>query len=117
MRLQKPPIKVPLDEDGNLLDDGWGKWKHDPQTGWARIDPEFKDNFEFEATLQLNEQGTSTRSSFKFEFQDISNGRTFRMFAPDFIKVVQQKDIHHGQVAGKWTFVKKGNKYGLKLVE
>lgn len=55
------------------------------------------------------------RSSAQFTLID-SKGKKYCMFMSDMFDMISRTDILKGQVAGEWTFVKKGTNYGLKFV-
>ena len=92
--------KIPFDNAGNQLDyEGWGC-------------AEMRDNFEFEDTLTFQSYGRG-RSSVTFTFKRV-NGQTVSMFVSDFSDIVNK--MNHGHVTGRFTFVKKGQNYGCKMV-
>jgi hypothetical protein len=71
------------------------------------------DNHEFDATLTF-EGYYRGRSAGGFRFKD--NLYTYYMFMTDIDDLLKTKVIDKGVVSGKWTFVKRGMNYGIKLV-
>ncbi|MBU5266253.1 hypothetical protein [Virgibacillus proomii] len=79
------------------------------------IDDEWRDNYVFEGTLEYKTYHRG-RSSVTIEFSD-SKGNTYGMFVSDFDDLVNRKGLNGKKVHGKWTFVKKGQNYGIRLCE
>lgn len=77
-------------------------------------DFELKDNYEFFATLTLKHVGRG-RSSVGFSMEDY-DGKSYNMFLKDFEEMVKNNTLDHGQISGKWTFVKRGQNYGIKCL-
>jgi len=73
------------------------------------------DNYEFTDTLTLVDWSRG-RSSVKFNMRRES-GQIVSFFVKDFSDVVTSKDIFCGRVRGTFTFTKKGQNYGCKLVK
>lgn len=127
MAAKKGIYDIPFDRNGNQQDypEKWavdtGETKKYPNS----MDPEreypvyryegpnWKTNFEFEDTLELVSYGRG-RSSITFNFRR-TDGTTVSMFVSDFFEVVFK--MKEGKVAGRFTFVKKGQNYGCKMVE
>lgn len=98
--MAKTNYKIPFDKNGNQMDyEGYG------------LD-EMVDNFEFEDTLTFQSYGRG-RSSVTFTFKRV-NGKTVSMFVSDFADIVGK--MNHGHITGRFTFSKKGQNYGCKMV-
>lgn len=93
--------QIPFDKDGNLL-----SYPYNPA--------EWRDNYVFEETLEYRTYYRG-RSSATIEFND-SDGHRYEMFLSDFHNVMQAKGLDGKKVTGKWTFIKKGQNYGIKAV-
>ncbi|WKZ86280.1 hypothetical protein N5B55_04840 [Ralstonia pickettii] len=92
--------EIPFDKDGNQLDyAGYGA---------ASMIP----NYEFEDLLTYQSCGRG-RSSVGFTFAR-RDGRTVNVFLTDMNKWIPQ--MAGGQIAGKFTFVKRGQNYGCTQV-
>lgn len=74
--------------------------------------PIWKANFEFEDTLELVGYGRG-RSSITFSLKR-SDGTTVSMFVSDFYDAAFK--MHEGKITGRFTFIKKGQNYGCKLI-
>lgn len=75
---------------------------------------EWRDNYIFEETLKY-EGYSRGRSSVTMSFKD-SKGHSYEMFISDFDDVITRKGFFGKSTRGKWTFVKKGQNYGIKAV-
>lgn len=99
--MSKINYKIPFDAKGNQLDyDGYGV-------------NDLKDNFEFSDTLTFRHYGRG-RSSITFIMERASNGKTVSMFVSDFADIIDK--MSHGSVTGTFTFAKKGQNFGCKMV-
>jgi hypothetical protein len=76
---------------------------------------EWRDNYEFEETLEYVTYYRG-RSSATIAFKD-SQGHTYEMFLTDFDDVMKRKGFNGKFVTGKWTFVKRGQNYGIRLAD
>lgn len=104
-RLPKPPIEVPFDLNGNQLDYAWNG---NPRVSW-------RTNYEFTTTMEIKDF-LRGRSAAGWSLVD-ETGKTYYMFMSELLKVLQTKTIEKGVVEGKWTFVKRGQNFSVKLVE
>ncbi len=93
-------IRVPFCSlTGNLL----------PYAVW--YDPiDWQPNFEFYDNVVLLgiKQG-------KMQCQSLDNETCYQMFLEDFHQVLLHNIIDYGVVLAEWTFVKRGENYGIKL--
>ena len=93
----------PVDVNGNMLEyDGYGS----KPTGE-------KDIVEFEETMTLQHY-TKGRSSLRFILKD-SKGREWSMMSQCIVSFVQRSV--NGVLTGKWVMCKRGQNYGLLIVE
>lgn len=74
----------------------------------------WKDNYEFSDILEYVEYGKG-RSSTVFYFKSKTDGKSYSMFVSDFDSIVN--NMMNGVIEGKFTFVKKGQNYGLKMIK
>ena len=72
------------------------------------------DNYTFEAVLTYVGYSRG-RSAAGFKFKD--NSYEYYMFMTDMDDVLKNKTLYKGRVSGKWTFIKRGMNYGIKLAE
>ena len=125
--MRKGDYQIPFDKNGNQQDypASWyvetgetqDYMRGDGLTGKApkyrSEGPEWKDNFEFDDTLTLVAYGRG-RSSVNFTLQR-TDGTTVSMFVSDFYDAAFK--MHEGKITGRFTFTKKGQNYGCRLVE
>lgn len=101
--MSKSNYQIPFDKHGNQMDyEGW------------RDEFEMRDNFQFSDELVFEKYGRG-RSSVTFTMRRKSNGKTVSFFVSDFTDIVPK--MVSGRIAGEFTFVKKGQNYGCKLVD
>jgi len=93
--------KIPFDSAGNQLD----------YAGYGCA--EMRENFEFNDTLTFQSYGRG-RSSVTFTMKRFGTNTNVSMFVSDFSDIVNK--MNHGAITGTFTFVKKGQNYGCKLV-
>lgn len=103
MAAKKGVYQIPFDNDGNQ--------KHYPES-WKGL--QWKDNYEFDDELHFTTYGRG-RSAAYFIGAMASNGMTVNVFITDFMDLMPH--MVHGKVTGKFSFVKRGQNYGCKLVE
>lgn len=94
--------EIPFDENGNQLDYAW----HMKGVFW-------KQNFEFQDELTYKSYGRG-RSSATFCFERIT-GEKVNVFMSDMDIFVPH--LRNGKISGKFTFVKKGQNYGCRLIK
>lgn len=76
----------------------------------------WRDNHEFEATLVFRGMARGRSAAYAL-FSDKKTGKDVTMFLVDLADVVMNKKIDRGIITGKWTFCKRGQNYGVRLVE
>lgn len=127
MAAKKGIYDIPFDKDGNQQDYPmcWyvptGEMKKYPNSAMSDREypvtrpegPNWVTNFEFEDTLELVSYGRG-RSSVTFTLKR-SDGTTVSMFVSDFFDAAFK--MKEGKITGRFTFIKKGQNYGCKLVE
>jgi len=96
--------KIPFDKNGNLLDyaESW-------------LVAQMIDNFQFEDTLQYDGYSRG-RSSAKICFKSATTGKKYEMFLTDFDDLMNCRGFDKNTITGTWTFCKRGQNYGIKLV-
>lgn len=82
---------------------------------WYQGDPYDKeiDNYKWEDTINYNGYGRG-RSSCVIYFWSVYHHQNMQMFMTDFDNIVKQ--MNYGQLTGTFTFCKRGQNYGIKLV-
>lgn len=126
MAAKKGIYKIPFDKDGNQQDypQAWyvptGEMRK--YKDWQNIEretpetkaagPDWVTNYEFEDTLELVSYGRG-RSSVTFTLKR-TDGKTISMFVSDFFDAAHK--MNNGKITGRFTFVKKGQNYGCKMV-
>ena len=111
----KKPIEVPFDKDGNQVDYPTWSYNRTPEGGYLPPTPgPTLPNFEFEDTLTFDSYGKG-RSSVTFYLTRKSTGKGVTMFISDFTEIVGK--MVNGEITGKFTFAKRGQNYGCRLVE
>jgi hypothetical protein len=98
-------MKVPFDHKGNLLH--YPIARHPHTISWL-------DNLEFSCGMKIDrfERG---RSSAYFILKN-TQGREHPMFLKDMFEMLKVTTVVKGEAFGKWTFVKRGQNYGLSFV-
>lgn len=76
--------------------------------------PIWKDNFEFDDVLVFKGMHRG-RSAAYFAFTRKSNGKTVTVFMRDAIDMFPY--MVRGEVVGKFTFCKRGQNYGCRVVK
>lgn len=115
---------IPFDKDGNQQDypQSWyvatgerAKYRGSEETyAVTRSEgPNWKDNYEFEDVLTPVSVGRG-RSSVTFTMKR-RDGTTVSVFVSDYFEMSQH--MQQGVVAGRFTFCKKGQNYGCKLIK
>jgi hypothetical protein len=102
-RLKRPPIQVPFDKDGNMMED-YRPWMKNSTV---------KDNYEFYDTLRFV-KFIFARAGTKFIFQGESNGKKYYVFQTEMEKMIPL--MKFGVITGRFTFVKRSTAFGLKMV-
>lgn len=124
----KKDLFVPFDSEGNMLDYSYHGiseeekeiCKENKRVEHFRRDGTlaevFVPNYEFEDVLSF-EYFSRGRSSVKAHFVSENTGLKYEMFISDFEDVLKSNRIANCRIKGKFTFVKKGQNYGVMLVE
>lgn len=73
------------------------------------------DNHEFEDTMQFTSYYRG-RSAAGLCLKSLATGVCYSMFMTDFNDVLASCNILKGVVSGTWTFCKRGQNYGIKMV-
>ena len=94
---------IPFDDKGNQL--------HYPQQSWQGP-MVWEPNHEWDGTIEY-EGYSRGRSAAYFNFVR-DNGTKITMFLKEFEDVV--KLLNRGRLTGKFTFIKRGQNYGARLV-
>lgn len=101
-------MKIPFNKKtGNMLDYTW------VATGEEVGDVTWKENYEFEATMEFTHFSRG-RSSVKAHFNG-PKGRDYEMFLSDFEKLLKD-GLFEKYITGTFTFVKRGANYGIKMI-
>lgn len=124
----KKELLVPFDRGGNLLD--YSYWdlsteekeicKRDGkfEIFWGRdntLAEVFVPNFEFEDTLIFTHFSRG-RSSVKAHFESQYTGKKYEMFIRDLEDVIKANHFVT-KLCGRFTFVKRGQNYGVLLLK
>lgn len=96
--------QIPFKQDGNHADYAYQ---------WEVL--EWRDNYEFTETMQIIEYGRGN-SSATFKLCD-SLGRVYNCFMSDTFDIIRDDRFAKGYITANFTFVKKGQSYGVKLVQ
>jgi len=76
----------------------------------------WKENYEFKDTLIITGMSLG-RSAANFNLQSTINNKNYNLFMTDIVDLIQKATITQGKINGRWTFVKRGSNYGVKLIE
>lgn len=100
--MSRKNYKIPFDKDGNML-------------SYPYNVEEWREPYKFSTRLKYNGYSRG-RSSAVILFKDWQ-GRSYSMFMSDFDKMMQDGfDVDGKSVSGIFTFVKKGQNYGLQYL-
>lgn len=80
-----------------------------------RHEPKWVPNSVFAATLRVVDF-TRGRSAARLVLEDVNEGTRYEMFMSDVTDMLRHANIVDGQIAGDWTFCKRGSNYGLRAV-
>ena len=94
--------KIPFGDNGDLLSY--------PES-WKNIN--WRDNYIFSDVFEYNGYSRG-RSSALILFKSITDGREYPMFMTDFDSVARK--MVNGVLKGEFTFQKRGQNYGVKMV-
>lgn len=103
--MTKAQLKVPFNKEGNMLG-----YQYDGNIF------EWKDNFEFKDELCF-ECFMRGQSSAKAVFCSNLNKNKYFVFLTDLDKIIKHGIEENGIIKGTFTFSKRGNNYGIKLLE
>lgn len=109
--MSKGNYQIPFDAHGNQL--AYPTAQYNPETrDWEIF---WKDNVVFEATLAYS--GFSRgRSAAGFKMKD-SDGHRYYLMMSEMDRIMALGGWDGNKITGKWTFVKKGQNYGVQLIE
>jgi hypothetical protein len=117
----KEPLQIPFDVNGNQ--------QHFPEHIWIppssgngnyiAVAPTFKDNYEWDGVLRIDDYSRG-RSAAYFNLVGDYEKREYTMFMSDLYVALKNVGCTPGLngpvMEGRWTFCKKGQNYGVKLV-
>lgn len=103
-------MQVPFDEHGNLQ-----SYPQRMIINGRVVESFWRDNYEFDDKLRIANISRG-QSSAKFILKSDTDGREYPMFMKDMLELIQTSKISNGIVIAKWTFVKRGQNYGIKVV-
>ena len=94
--------KVPFDTDGNQ--------EHYPSLYRTSM---WRDNYEFDTEMEFVTFRRGRSAAYGI-FMNLKTGTTVTVFMKELEHIMRH--ISHGRVRGRWTFVKRGQNYGCKLI-
>lgn len=103
--MAKSEFKVPFDKNGNMLG-----FQHDYGI------EEWKDNFEFQDEIQFS-CFSRGQSSAKAIFNSNLNKKKYFVFLADLGDMLKHGVEENGIIKGIFTFSKRGQNYGIKLLK
>jgi len=83
--------------------------------GWNTTDIIWKQNYTFEKILTASDMSRG-QSSATFTLVD-DEGLEHNMFMKDMLTMVQNAKIEYGKINAVWTFIKRGQNYGIRFLE
>lgn len=98
--------RIPFNPNGSLM--------HFPGYNGGGANIEWRDNYEFEATLRLDGMRRG-RSAKYIEWKDNKGDAIYPMFIADLLDLMKHGSISGGVAVGRWTFTKRGQNYGIRL--
>ena len=122
----KKELFVPFDGKGNLLDYVYNDITDDEKEICRKNRVVIRDkglscmmfmpNYEF-SDIMIFEGFSRGRSSVKAHFVSETTGRKYEMFVSDLGDAIRADGLYNARIDGKFTFTKRGQNYGVKLVE
>ena len=102
-KTKRKPVEVPFDKDGNMMSYGGYSVDH------------MRPNYTFKSAMFVDSFSRG-RSAATITLRDPA-GKTYEMFMRQFMVVIENCTIIEGDIPErKWTFVKQGSNYSIKLV-
>jgi hypothetical protein len=99
--------KIPFNEEGLVY----------YPSHWNKDAYKWVDNFVFEDELFIQSYTVSTRKLINFNAISVATGQKFTIMLPDLLEIMHKSILIRGKASGKWTFIKRGNHYGVKYAE
>lgn len=100
----------PFDRDGNLqhypLGQGYGAERTGPS--WRAVPP---------WTGVLTLKGYSRGRSAAYAVFVDAHGFEYPMMLSDFVELVKERTLAHGDVYARWALAKRGQNYGIRLAK
>ena len=106
--MSKPTWKLLMKDDGTVAYYDLGP------LSMERYGYHYVDNFEWEDTIEYECFGRGTSAAHLY-FRSTITGKSYQMFLKDFEDIV--KLLVDGKVTGTFTFCKRGQNYGIKIVK
>jgi hypothetical protein len=103
---RKTDFDVVFDKDGNLLGTSY---YYGPTT--TEKNKMFPDTLEYAGWLNAKKGGNS-----RILFKSLNSNRQYCMFINDFDEVVKAKRFIDNLIAGDFTFCRKGQSQGIRLI-
>lgn len=97
-------MKIPFNSNGHLVS---YVERHMKDVEWVEC-------YEFETKMEIDSMSRG-RSSATFNLVS-AEGHHYSMFMVDCVNMMKTGTICKGAIYGKWTFCKRGQNYGVKLV-
>lgn len=102
--------QIPWDHEAGQMSEYSRIWR-----GGKYVEPGWRDNFEFEATLEIT--AIYWRDSSAVTLVDEA-GAKYNMFITDFEKLILAGvSIVNSRITSRWTFIKRGSHYGVRSLE
>ena len=101
--------KLLVREDDSIV---WWSGLGDKNT-MERYKLHWKDNYEFEDTLKYSGYSRGN-SSCTVQFKSVNDGKEYTMFMVELNDCIDK--LVDGKLTGKFTFCKRGQNYGIKLL-
>lgn len=110
--MSKKTYQIPFAKSGNMQGYPESWWEGEFPNA-KRVGPEWRDNFEFKDTLRFVEFWRGRSSAIAIMYGD--DGAEYQVFLSDLATMMPH--FVNGKVTGTFTFCKKGQNYGCKLVD
>lgn len=88
------------------------RFESNGEGGWNKLPPVWKENCEFDATLEMKGYSRG-RSAAYFNLED-DQGNQYTMFLKDLVDAFPA--FRNGKAKGTWCYCKRGQNYGVKYV-
>ena len=116
MATKKQDYQIPFDDEGNLMSYPSQLYKRDEDGNQRLWAPNFRTNYEFEATLTYDGYDNGIRSAHRVIWKD-EEGHTYPMFISQLAHALETHGMVGTTMPGLWTVMKQGQNFSICAVK